>query len=222
MHAAIKGVGNMTLFTNRTHAGKELAKALTAYIDYPDSIVLALPRGGVPIAFEIAKVLHAPLDVFIVRKLGAPGQPELAMGAIASGGLRVMNDDILGMLRVSEATITATVAEEQQELERRERLYRGDRPPVKIAGKTVIVVDDGVATGATMRAAIRALKAQQPVRLIVAIPTAAVDTCNVLRQEVDDVVCLATPEPYIAVGRWYRDFAQTSDAEVQALLAQSV
>jgi putative phosphoribosyl transferase len=211
----------MTLFTDRTHAGKELAKALTAYTDHPDSIVLALPRGGVPIAFEIANVLHAPLDVFIVRKLGAPGQPELAMGAIASGGLRVMNDDILGMLRVSEATIAATIAEEQQELERREGLYRGDRPALKIAGKTVIVVDDGIATGATMRAAVRALKAQQPARLIVAIPTAAVDTCHALRQEVDEVVCLATPEPYIAVGRWYKDFAQTSDAEVQALLAQS-
>lgn len=211
----------MTLFTDRTHAGMELAKALAAYTDHPDSIVLALPRGGVPIAFEIAKVLHAPMDVFIVRKLGAPGQPELAMGAIASGGLRVMNDDVLRMLRVDEATIAATVAEEQKELERRERLYRGNRPAVKIADKTVIVVDDGIATGATMRAAVRALKAQQPARLIVAIPTAAVDTCNLLRQEVDEVVCLATPEPYIAVGRWYRDFAQTSDAEVQALLAQS-
>jgi putative phosphoribosyl transferase len=212
----------MTLFTNRTHAGKELAKALAAYIDHPDSIVLALPRGGVPIAFEIANVLHAPLDVFIVRKLGAPGQPELAIGAIASGGLRVMNDDILRMLRVSEATIAATVAEEQKELERRERLYRGDRPAVKITEKIVIIVDDGIATGATMRAAVRALKEQKPRQLIVAIPTAAADTCDLLRQEVDKVVCLATPEPYIAVGRWYKDFAQTSDAEVQSLLAQSI
>jgi putative phosphoribosyl transferase len=211
----------MTLFTDRTHAGKELAKALAAYTDHPNSIVLALPRGGVPIAFEIAKALHAPLDVFIVRKLGAPGQPELAIGAIASGGLRVMNDDILGMLRVSDATIATTVAEEQKELERREHLYRGDRPAVKIADKTIIVVDDGIATGATMRAAVRALQAQKPKQLIVAIPTAAVDTCNLLRQEVDEVVCLATPEPYIAVGRWYKDFAQTSDAEVQVLLAQS-
>lgn len=211
----------MMLFTDRTHAGQRLAQALSCYAGRQDVVVLALPRGGVPVGFEVACVLQAPLDVFIVRKLGAPGQPELAMGAIASGGVRIMNDAIVDMLQVDDATIAATVAEEQRELERRERLYRGDRAPLQCAGKVVIVVDDGIATGATMRAAVYALKQLTPSRLIVAAPTAAADTYELLQREADEVVCLATPEPYIAVGRWYRDFAQTRDAEVQALLSQA-
>ena len=205
-------------FQDRTHAGKSLAGKLERYRDNPDVIVLALPRGGVPVAFEVAKALNAPLDVFIVRKLGVPGHAEYAMGAIASGGVRVMNPDVAG-LQIPDSAIEAVAAREQKELQRRERLYRGDRPPLELAGRIVILVDDGLATGSTMRAAALAVKQQKPARSVVAVPVAAPDTCEQFRAEVDEVVCAITPEPFRAVGLWYRDFTQTTDDEVHALLA---
>ena len=205
-------------FHDRTHAGRLLAGKLGRYRDNPDVIVLALPRGGVPVAFEVAKALNAPLDVFIVRKLGVPGHEEYAMGAIASGGVRVMNPDVAGM-RLPESAVEAVAAREQKELERRERLYRGDRPPLELAGRIVILVDDGLATGSTMRAAAIAVKQQKPSRSVVAVPVAAPATCEQFRAEVDEVVCAITPEPFRAVGLWYEDFTQTTDDEVHALLA---
>jgi predicted phosphoribosyltransferase len=205
-------------FQDRTHAGKLLAGKLERYRDNPDVIVLALPRGGVPVAFEVAKALNAPLDVFIVRKLGVPGHEEYAMGAIASGGVRVMNPDVAG-LQIPDSAVEAVAAREQKELQRRERLYRGDRPPLELAGRIVILVDDGLATGSTMRAAAIAVKQQKPARSVVAVPVAAPDTCEQFRAEVDEVVCAITPEPFRAVGLWYQDFTQTADDEVHALLA---
>jgi putative phosphoribosyl transferase len=180
-----------------------------------------LPRGGVPVGFEIASALGAPLDVFLVRRLGVAGQPELAMGAIASGRVRVTNDDVVHYLRIPEPEIDRVAAVEQEELERREREFRGDRPQPRIAGRTVIVVDDGLATGSTMRAAVRALRLQQPARLIVAVPVASAETCDEFRPEVDEIVCLHTPSPFSAVGLWYRDFSLTSDEEVRQLLRQA-
>jgi predicted phosphoribosyltransferase len=205
-------------FADRTHAGRSLAGKLERYRGNPDVIVLALPRGGVPVAFEVAKALNAPLDVFIVRKLGIPGHEEYAMGAIASGGVRVMNPDVAGM-RLPESAVEAVAAREQKELERREHLYRGDRPPLDLTDRIVILVDDGLATGSTMRAAAIAVKRQKPARSVVAVPVAAPDTCEQFRAEVDEVVCAVTPEPFRAVGLWYEDFTQTSDDEVHALLA---
>jgi erythromycin esterase-like protein/adenine/guanine phosphoribosyltransferase-like PRPP-binding protein len=205
-------------FRNRREAGRLLAEKLTAYANRSDVIVLALPRGGVPVAYEVARALNAPLDVFLVRKLGVPGYEELAMGAVATGGVRVLNDQIVGGLRIPEYVIDGVAAQEQQELARRERLYRGGRPPPDVRGRTVILVDDGLATGATMLAAVRALRQQQPARIVVAVPTAAPETCRELGKEVDDVVCAMTPEPFDAVGRWYEDFTQTSDEEVRELL----
>ena len=205
-------------FQDRTHAGRLLAGKLERYRDNPDVIVLALPRGGVPVAFEVAKALNAQLDVFIVRKLGVPGHEEYAMGAIASGGVRVMNPDVAGM-RLPESAIEAVAAREYKELERRERLYRGDRSPLELAGRIVILVDDGLATGSTMRAAAIAVKRQKPARSVVAVPVAAPDTCEQFRAEVDEVVCAITPEPFRAVGLWYENFSQTTDDEVHALLA---
>jgi erythromycin esterase-like protein/predicted phosphoribosyltransferase len=183
-------------------------------------MVLALPRGGVPVAYEVARALGAPLDVFVVRKLGIPGYEELAMGAVATGGVRVLNDEIVRRLRLPEYIIDAVAAREQQELARRERLYRGGRPPPDVRGRTMILVDDGLATGATMRAAIMALRQLQPARIIAAIPTAAPETCEELKAEVDEVVCAITPEPFLAVGHWYEDFSQTTDEEVRDLLAR--
>jgi predicted phosphoribosyltransferase len=168
----------------------------------------------------VARALGAPLDVFLVRKLGVPGYEELAMGAVASGGVRVLNDEIVRGLGISEHGIDVAVAREMEELARRERLYRGDRPPPDVAGRTVILVDDGLATGATMRAAVAALREQQPTRIVVAVPTASPDTCEVLKAEADDVVCAITPEPFFAVGHWYKDFTQTTDDEVRELLAR--
>src|SRR3984893_6956590 len=207
-------------FRNRTDAGRQLAEKLAAYANRPGVLVLALPRGGAPVGFELARALGAPLDVFLVRKLGVPGYEELAMGAVATGGVRVLNDEIVRGLGISEHQIDAVVARELQELARRERLYRGDRPPPYIPGRTAILVDDGLATGATMRAAIEALRRQQPARTVVAVPTASADTCEALKAEADDVICAMTPEPFFAVGHWYEDFTQTTDDEVRKLLAR--
>ena len=207
-------------FRNRTDAGRQLAEKLAAYANRPDVLVLALPRGGVPVAFEVARALGAPLDVFLVRKLGFPGYEELAMGAVATGRVRVLNNEIVSGLGISEHEIDAVVARELRELSRRDRLYRGDRPPSDVAGRTVILVDDGLATGATMRAAVQALRQQQPGRIVAAVPTASPDTCQVLKAEADDVICAMTPEPFFAVGHWYEDFTQTTDDEVRELLAR--
>jgi len=204
-------------FADRKQAGQVLAQRLLRYRDDGNVIVLALPRGGVPVAFEVAQALHAPLDVFIVRKLGLPGHEEFAMGAIATGGVKVMNPDIAGF-HVPEAAIEKVVARERSELERRELLYRGNRPPLAIEDRIVILVDDGLATGSTMLAAATAARRQRPQRIVVAVPVAAAETCQALRHEVDEVVCAITPEPFRAVGMWYADFRQVGDAEVHALL----
>jgi predicted phosphoribosyltransferase len=208
-------------FRDRREAGRFLAAQLTAYANRPDVLVLALPRGGVPVAAEVARALEAPLDVFVVRKLGVPGREEFALGAIATGGVRVLNEDAVRALHIPDRVIEAIAAKEQEELARRERVYRGDRPPLDVRGRTVILVDDGLATGATMHAAIRALRQQQPARIVVAVPTASPETCVELRTEVDDVICATTPDPFYAVGLWYEDFSQTTDEEVRELLAQS-
>ncbi|MDT8385583.1 MAG: phosphoribosyltransferase [Gammaproteobacteria bacterium] len=202
-------------------AGQALAKALLSYRDKPSVVVLALPRGGVPVAYEIARRLHSQLDLMLVRKLGSPGQRELAMGAIASGGIRVLNENIVSQLNVSKEMVERITAEEQSELERRETAYRGDGPRPDIKGKSIILVDDGVATGATMRAAIAALRQQNPTEIIVAVPVAPMDTLEILQMEADEVICLATPEPFIAIGRWYEDFGQVSDDEVKQTLARA-
>jgi len=209
-------------FRDRQEAGQLLASELEKrYGGRDDVVVLALPRGGLPVGFEIAKRLRAPLDVFVVRKLGVPGHEELAMGAIASGGVRVLNDDVVSYLRVSPRTIDAVAESETQELERRERSYRGSRPPLEVSGHTVIIVDDGLATGSTMRAAIAALRKLGPREIVVGVPVAARDTCLDFQREVDAVVCLRTPEPFQAVGLWYTDFSQTTDEEVHQLLEES-
>ncbi len=208
-------------FRDRNEAGRLLATKLAAYANRPDVVVLALPRGGVPVAYEVAVALGAPLDVFLVRKLGVPGYEELAMGAVATGGVRVLNDQVVDRLRVPSYVIDAVAAREQQELTQRERLYRGGRPPPSVRGRTVILVDDGLATGATMHAAVKALRQQQPARIVVAVPTAATETCDELKAEADEVICAITPDPFHAVGRWYEDFSQTTDEEVRDLLARS-
>ncbi|HEY7749675.1 MAG TPA: erythromycin esterase family protein [Aestuariivirgaceae bacterium] len=208
------------LFRDRKDAGKQLARKLGAYANLPDVAVLALPRGGVPVAHEVARGLKAPLDVFVVRKLGVPGYEELAMGAVASGGVRVLNKETIGQLGVPEPLINQVTQREQKELARREALYRNGRPSPQVRGKTVILVDDGLATGATMQAAVEALKQQGPKRIVVAVPVAPEKTCEELRKIADDVVCAFTPEPLYAVGRWYMDFSQTSDEEVRTLLSE--
>jgi len=208
-------------FRDRTEAGRRLAERLTAYADRPDVLVLALPRGGVPVAYEVARALRAPLDVFLVRKLGVPGYEELAMGAVATGGVRVLNDQIVAGLRIPGHVIEAVAEAEQQELARRERVYRGDRPPPDVRHRTVILVDDGLATGATMQAAIKALRALPPARIVVAVPTGSPETCEQLKAQADDVICAITPEPFHAVGLWYEDFTQTTDEEVRDLLARA-
>jgi len=208
-------------FRNRTDAGQQLATQLTAYANRPDVLVLALPRGGLPVAFEVAQALNAPLDVFLVRKLGLPGQEELAIGAIASGGVTVLNSEVVDTLRIPDQIIDQIAAKEQRELERREQLYRGDRPPPDVRNKTVILVDDGLATGSTMRAAAAALREQGPDRIVVAVPTAAPETCDEFRDTVDDIVCAITPDPFYAVGLSYEDFSQTTDDEVCDLLARA-
>jgi len=205
-------------FVNRAQAGRLLAARLTHYASRQHTIVLALPRGGVPVAFEIARVLSVPLDVFLVRKLGLPGQQELAMGAIATGGVRVLNKEVVDYLAIPQRIIDMVARQEQQELERRERLYRGDRPAPEVRGVTVILVDDGLATGSSMRAAIAALKKLEPGRIVVAVPVAPRSTVEELGKDVDEVVCVLMPEPFDGVGRWYRDFSQTTDQEVRILL----
>lgn len=209
------------IFRDRTTAGKHLATKLLDYKDRDDVVVLALPRGGVPVAFEVAKILGAPLDVFLVRKLGVPGHEELAMGAIGSGDVRVLNEEIVDYLEIPESVIEATAATELKELKRRERAYRGDRPAPNVKGKTVILIDDGLATGATIRAAAQALRQQQPARIVVAVPVSAPQTCDEYRIGVDEIVCAVTPEPFFGVGQWYLDFSQTTDEEVRELLAQA-
>jgi erythromycin esterase-like protein/adenine/guanine phosphoribosyltransferase-like PRPP-binding protein len=208
------------LFRDRSEAGRVLAEKLAHYANRPDVLVLALPRGGVPVAYEVARALGAPLDVFVVRKLGVPGYEELAMGAVATGGVRVLNDNIVAGLHIPDYLIDAVANRELEELRRRERVYRGGRPPPDVRGRTVILVDDGLATGATMQAAVKALRQLQPARIVVAVPTASPDTCEALRAEVDEVICAITPEPFQAVGRWYQDFSQTTDDEVRDLLAR--
>jgi putative phosphoribosyl transferase len=206
-------------FRDRTEAGQLLGRELARQLGKRDDlVVLALPRGGVPVGYHVAEALGAPLDVFIVRKLGVPGHEELAMGAIASGGVRVLNDDVVGYLRLPPQAIDAVAVREQSELERRERAYRGNRPPIDVRNHTVIIVDDGLATGSTMRAAVQALRKMQPRGIIVAVPVAAISTCDSFRNNVDDIVCLRTPEPFEAVGLWYKDFSQTTDQEVHELL----
>jgi len=208
-------------FRDRSDAGRALAARLTDYANRADVLVLALPRGGVPVAYEVARALEAPLDVFIVRKLGVPGFEEFAMGAVATGGVRVLNHDVVSALRIPQYVVESVAMWEQQELARRERLYRGQRPAPDVRGCSVILVDDGLATGATMQAAVTALRRQEPARIVVAVPTAAPDTCQQLRPHAEDVICGITPQPFHAVGLWYEDFSQTSDEEVRYLLAQA-
>jgi predicted phosphoribosyltransferase len=206
-------------FADRVEAGKLLGEEVVRRIGKrADALVLALPRGGVPVGYEVARALGAPLDVFIVRKLGVPGQEELAMGAIASGGVRVLNDEVLRFVPISKSTIDMVAEREARELERRETSYRGNRPPLDVTGKTVVIVDDGLATGSTMRAAVRALQEMKPREIVVAVPVAAPSTCAEFRGSVDEMICLRTPEPFQAVGLWYEDFSQTTDEEVHALL----
>lgn len=209
---------NRLPFENRREAGVELASLLQPYANRDDVLVLALPRGGVPVGYEVARALGVPIDVFIVRKLGVPGRRELAMGAIASGGVRVLNEDVVQALRISPEQIDAAAREELQELERREAAYRGDRALPSLADRVAILVDDGLATGSTMRAAAQAVKQQKPKRLIVAVPVGAPETCRELNEVADEVVCARTPMPFSAVGQWYLNFEQTSDEEVRALL----
>jgi putative phosphoribosyl transferase len=206
-------------FRNRREAGRLLAGRLADRAGLPRLLVLALPRGGVPVGFEVAETLEAPLDVFVVRKIGVPGYEELAMGAVASGGTRVVNEEVVAALGLTDDQFAAAAAAETAELERRERLYRGDRPSVDAHGRNVILVDDGLATGSTMRAAALAVRAQEPESLAVAVPVAAKETCNEFQADVDEIVCALTPEPFLAVGVWYDDFRPTSDDEVRELLA---
>src|ERR671934_2635910 len=209
------------LFDNRAHAGRQLAQKLAFLKGEPNLLVLALPRGGVPVAAEVARALNAPLDIFVVRKLGVPGHPELAMGAIASGGVQVLSEDLISQLGIPRAAVEQVAVRERLELERRDRLYRGDRRLPTLRERTVILIDDGLATGATMEAAIAAVKQYQPARVVVASPVAAAETCRRLRPLVDDIVCAEMPEPFQAVGLWYERFDQTSDEEVIDLLRRA-
>lgn len=208
-------------FRNRLDAGELLANRLAAYAGRPEVIVLALPRGGVPVGYAVAKAMRAPLDVMVVRKLGVPGHAEFAMGAIASGGEYVLNRELVQSLGVPGQLVEATARQELAELERRERLYRAGRPPLQLRGCTVILVDDGLATGASMRVAVKAVRKTQPARVIVAVPVGSPDTCSEMGKEADEVICDFTPEPFNAVGLWYEDFSQTSDEEVQRLLEEA-
>ncbi|MEM8829853.1 MAG: phosphoribosyltransferase [Cyanobacteria bacterium P01_G01_bin.19] len=208
---------------DRIQAGRLLAQQLKPnYADHPDVSILALPRGGVPVAFEIAEILHAPLDVCIVRKLGVPGYQELAMGAIASEGTKVINEDLVRSLKISPIAIDIVTEREQRELERRDRLYRGSRPLLDLSDRTVIIVDDGIATGSTLKAALSTIKQQQPQRIVVAVPVAPPNVCRELEREVDEVVCLLTPRWFNSISLWYDDFSPTTDEEVRSLLARNV
>jgi putative phosphoribosyl transferase len=206
-------------FPNRRAAGRELASALGQYADRPDVIVLALPRGGVPVGYEVARALDAPLDVFLVRKLGVPGHEELGFGAVATGGVRTLNVEVVRSLDIDRATIDEVTGIESRELERRDRTYRGDRPRPELVGSVTILVDDGLATGSSMRVAIEAIRSQHPGRIVVAVPVAPPDTVRDLKGLVDEVICPMTPEPFDAIGLWYEDFSPTTDDEVRELLA---
>jgi predicted phosphoribosyltransferase len=208
-------------FRDRRDAGRRLAGELADYAGRPDVLVLALPRGGVPVAYEVARALGAPLDVFLVRKLGVPGREELAMGAIATGDVGLLNEEVVRGLRIPPEVIDRVAAAERLELERRERAYRGDRPAPEVRGKVVILIDDGLATGTSMRAAVAALRQMRPARIVIAVPISAASTCEELQGEVDEVVCAMTPEPFHAVGLWYEDFSQTGDDEVRDLLVRA-
>src|SRR5438477_3703404 len=214
-------VGMAVKYLDRYDAGRQLAERLRAYKDRPDVLVLALPRGGVPVGSEVAEALNAPLDVFLVRKLGVPGHEELAMGAIATGGVRILDQNLVRMLGIGPDEIERVTAREQRELERRELLYRDNRPAPDVTGRTVVLVDDGLATGSTMRAAVEALRREGARTIVAAVPIAAPDTCESMRDEVDDIVCAVTPEPFRAVGIWYVDFSETSDQEVRELLERA-
>jgi len=213
--------GGPTFFDDRADAGRKLAGQLGAYAKRKDVIVLGIPRGGVPVAFEVAKALDAPLDVFLSRKLGVPGQEELAFGAVASGDVRVLDRQIIEAVGVSEQQIEQTTQNVKKELERRERAFRGSRPPLNVEGRTVLLVDDGIATGSSIRAAITALRQMKPARIVVAVPVAPVSTCNRLRAEVDELVCLHMPESFFAIGQFYADFSQVPDEEVTDLLQRT-
>jgi len=208
-------------FRDRTEAGRLLAQKLREYANRDDVVMLALPRGGVPVAYEVANTLNVPLDIFLVRKLGLPGNEELAMGAIASGGVRVLNEEVVRALNIPDEIVDEVAEKEERELERREREYRGGRPPVDVRGRTAILIDDGLATGSSMRAAALALRINQPAQIVVAVPVGAPSTCAEFESEVDKVVCAVTPEPFWGVGQWYRDFSQTSDEEVRDLLRRA-
>jgi putative phosphoribosyl transferase len=210
------------LLRDRREAGRQLAQKLRTSAHQEDTLVLALPRGGVPVGYEVARALGAELDVFIVRKLGVPGQRELAMGAVASGGTVVVNSEVVRLLGLPPSAIDEAAAEARQEIERQEKLYRGSRPPTPVSGRDVILVDDGLATGSTMRAAARAVRAQKPRRLVIAVPVAPSSSCRDLADEADEVICLLTPEPFSAVGEWYVNFAQTNDDEVRDLLSRAL
>src|SRR6185503_110440 len=204
-------------YRDRRHAGLELARYL-ADVKGQDVVVLALPRGGVPVAFEVARALDAPLDVFVVRKLGLPGHPEFAMGALASGGVRVLNDEVVRLYRIPEQAVDAIAKDERHELERRERAFRSQRPPLDVGGRTVVLIDDGLATGSTMKAAVEAVRSLRPARIIVAVPVGSPDTCREFAAIADDIICARAPEHFAAVGQWYDDFRQTTDEEVRELL----
>jgi predicted phosphoribosyltransferase len=211
----------LALYRDRRDAGRKLAQKLIDYRGRKDVIVLALPRGGVPVAYEVALALNAPMDIFIVRKLGLPGHEEVAIGAIASSGVRVLNKDIVRRFNIPEALIDAVARRELQELERRARAYRGNRPPPGVEDRTVILIDDGLATGASMRAAVAGLRARSPAQIVIAVPIAAHETCEALKPEVDKIVCATTPDPFHGVSRWYENFSQTTDEEVKRLLEAS-
>ena len=211
----------MAIFKDRRDAGRKLAQKLSAYANRSDVIVLALPRGGVPVAYEVALALNAPLDIFTVRKLGLPGHEELAMGAIASGGARVINQDVVRTFSIPQGVVEAVAKQELKELERRERACRGDREMREIHDRTAILIDDGLATGASMQAALMGLRARDPARIVVAVPTAPLETCEAFQQLVDEMICTTTPEPFYGVGQWYEDFSQVTDEQVQTLLEQA-
>ena len=213
--------GKMERFTDRRNAGRVLARKLLAYKDQTDVIIIALPRGGVLVAYEVALALNAPLDIFLVRKLGLPGREELAIGAIASGGVRVLNNDIIRALNIPEEVINIVARKELQELQRREQHYRGDRPPPDVHDRKVILLDDGLATGASMRAAVVGVRAQHPARVVIAVPVASQGLCDAFEFEVDEMVCAMTPEPFLGVSRWYEDFSQTTDEEVRMYLEEA-
>jgi predicted phosphoribosyltransferase len=213
--------GTMSAFRDRRDAGRKLAQALSHYAGRSDVMIFALPRGGVPVAYEVAIALNAPLDVFVVRKLGLPGHEELAIGAIGSGGVRVLNDDVIRMLNIPQEVVNIVARRELQELQRREHLYRGNRTAPEVRDRTVILIDDGLATGASMRAAVGGIRAQHPARIVVAVPAAAQEVCDAFQFAVDEIVCLMTPEPFYGVSRWYDVFSQVDDEEVRALLEEA-